>query len=134
MNCIFCKIIGKEIPNYTVYEDESVLAFLDVFPCMKGHTVVIPKKHVSKISELNDEEWGKLMLGVKRANARVQEVLKPDATNIGINNGEEAGQAVPHVHWHIFPRWKGDGGGSVHSIIKKPQEKIEVKEVAKLFE
>jgi histidine triad (HIT) family protein len=59
-------------------------------------------------------------------------VLKPDGANIGINNGAAAGQAVPHVHWHIIPRYEGDGGGSMHSIVKNPGD-TPVVEIAKLF-
>lgn len=132
MDCIFCKIISGQIPNFTVYEDEYVLAFLDVFPCSKGHTVVVPKEHVGNLFELTHENYGKLLQGVRKAGERVQSVLKPDALNIGINNGKIAGQAVPHVHWHIIPRYEGDGGGSMHSIVKL-KEKIEVKEIAQLF-
>lgn len=132
MDCIFCKIIAGQVPNYTVYEDEHVLAFLDVFPCSKGHTVVIPKEHVSNLLELSEELYAHLFQGVRRAAVRVQEVLKPDAMNIGINNGKVAGQAVPHVHWHIIPRYEGDGGGSMHSIVRM-KEQIDVKAIAELF-
>ncbi len=132
MNCIFCKIIAKEVPNYTVYEDEFVLAFLDVFPHAKGHTVVVPKKHVGSLVDLTAEESRKLMAGLDSAFRRVNTILKPDGVNIGINERAAAGQVVPHIHWHILPRYEGDGGGSVHSIIKNPGD-IDVKELAKLF-
>jgi len=132
MDCIFCKIVGGEIPNYTVYEDDNVLAFLDIHPHAKGHTVIVPKKHFVSILEMNDVEWNGLMLGIKKAAERVQEVLHPDGMNIGINDGVAAGQVVQHVHWHIFPRWENDGGGSVHSIIKSGED-IDVAAVAELF-
>jgi histidine triad (HIT) family protein len=132
MDCIFCKIINHEIPNYTVYENENVLAFLDVHPCSKGHTVVIPKKHAADISELSDTEWQVLMQGVREVAKKVDEVIKPAGMNIGINNKPAAGQAVPHLHWHIIPRYENDGGGSMHSIVQSA-EKIEVSEIAKLF-
>lgn len=132
MNCIFCKILNKEIPNYTVYEDENVLAFLDIFPCAPGHTVVIPKKHFETIWEINLETFQAISAGLRAAAGRVQARLEPAGMNIGINNGEAAGQAVPHVHWHILPRYEGDGGGNMHSIIKNPGEKT-VAEVFQLF-
>ncbi len=132
MDCIFCKIINHEIPNYTVYENEHVLAFLDVHPCSKGHTVVVPKKHAADISELSDTEWQLLMQGVREVAKKVDEVIKPAGMNIGINNKPAAGQAVPHLHWHIIPRYENDGGGSMHSIVQS-REKIEVSEIAKLF-
>lgn len=132
MDCIFCKIINKEISNYTVYEDNFVLAFLDVHPCSKGHTLVIPKKHVSEVGELGAEEWQQLMSGLQRVIQKIDEVIKPDGMNIGINNRSAAGQAVPHVHWHIIPRYEDDGGGSMHSIVRS-KESIDVKNLAELF-
>lgn len=130
MNCIFCKIINKEVPNYTVYEDENILAFLDIFPVAKGHTVVIPKKHFETIWEMNTETFQDISAGLRAAAGRVQSKIKPDGMNIGINNGPAAGQAVPHVHWHIIPRYEGDGGGNMHSIIKNPGDQTP----AELFE
>ncbi len=131
--CIFCKIIAKEIPNHTVYEDDNVLAFLDIHPCALGHTVVIPKKHYKNIAGLNPDEWGVLAVGLKKAAERVEEILQPDGLNIGLNNNPAAGQAVPHLHWHILPRWQNDGGGSMHAIIKNPGD-VSVVEVAKKFQ
>lgn len=133
MDCIFCKITNKEVPNFTVYEDELVLAFLDIFPHAKGHTVVIPKKHFSNPSEMSEEEWNKFCTGIRKAQKRVAEVLKPDGFNVGWNEKPEGGQVVPHLHAHIFPRYKGDGGGSMHSIIKNPGD-ISPKELYKQFE
>lgn len=132
MNCIFCKILNKEIPNYTVYEDENVLAFLDIFPCSKGHTVVIPKKHFESLWDMNMETFQAVAEGLRAAAGRIQTRLLPDGMNVGLNNGEVAGQAVPHLHWHIIPRYKEDGGGSMHSIIKNPGDKT-VQEVYELF-
>lgn len=132
MDCIFCKIISKQIPNHTVYEDENVLAFLDIFPHAKGHTVVIPKKHYENLSDMPNNEWQNIAVGLKKATEKIQSVLNPIGINIGINDRSPAGQVVPHVHWHIFPRYDGDGGGSVHSIIKNPGE-IEIKKIANLF-
>ena len=132
MDCIFCKIISGEIPHFTVYEDEYVLAFLDVFPCSKGHTVVVPKEHVETIWNMSNETFQLIAGGLRAAAGRIEARLKPDAMNIGINNGKAAGQAVPHVHWHIIPRYEGDGGGSMHSIVKS-KEKIEIKEIAEFF-
>lgn len=131
-DCIFCKIIKGEIPNYTVYEDDFVLAFLDIHPHAKGHTVVVPKEHKTHFADLSEEEAKKFIIGVKKAIERINSVLKPEGVNVGWNDGESAGQVIPHLHVHIFPRWKGDGGGSVHSIIKN-QGDVEVEQAAKLF-
>ena len=131
-NCIFCKIIKKEIPNYTVYEDDHVLAFLDIHPRAKGHAVVVPKLHTETLLELNDELLGFLMAGVKRTQEKIDHVLPPDGYNVGWNHGEAGGQVVPHLHIHIMPRWNGDDGGNMHSVVNAPgREKVE--EIAKLF-
>ncbi len=131
-NTIFSKILSKEIPNHTVFQNEHVLAFLDIFPHAKGHTVVIPKKEVEFIEELTDQEIAHFFVGVKETMAMLQKILKPKGFNVGWNHGEVAGQAVKHLHVHIMPRWSDDGGGSQHSIINNPGD-IDVKEVAKLF-
>ncbi len=132
LDCLFCKIINKEIPNYTVYEDENVLAFLDIHPCAKGHAVVVPKKHFADLSVMSVDDWQDVSRGLAGAFAKVQEVLNPDGINLGINNGKAAGQAVSHTHWHLIPRWHGDGGGSMHSIVRST-DMGDIKEVAKLF-
>lgn len=132
MNCIFCKILAHEIPNHTVYEDDDVLAFLDIFPCSKGHTVVVPKRHGERLMDLDAREQSVLMQGVAKTMQRLDALLKPAGMNVGWNDRGAAGQAVPHLHVHIIPRYEGDGGGSMHSIVKS-KEKIEVGEIAKLF-
>lgn len=130
-DCIFCKIVRGEVPNHTVYEDENVLAFLDIFPSAKGHTVVILKRHAETYFDLSDDEIAKLSIGVKKAMEKIQSVLKPDGFNVGWNQKSAGGQVIPYLHIHIFPRYKGDGGGSMHSITKKWDG--DVKEVAEKF-
>lgn len=132
MDCLFCKIANKEIPNYTVYEDDHVLAFLDVHPCVKGHTVIIPKKHFTNLQEMSREDWQNVLEGVRLSMVKVQTALNPKGMNIAINDRPAGGQVVPHVHWHIIPRWEGDGGGSIHSIIRT-KEPVDVLGVAALF-
>ena len=132
LDCLFCKIIAGTIPNYTVYEDENVLAFLDIYPCAKGHTVVVPKKHFADLSEMSISDWQSMSGGLAAILKKVQAILNPDGINLGINNGKAAGQAVGHAHWHLIPRWNGDGGGSMHSIIRKGDD-VDVKEVAEKF-
>jgi len=131
-SCIFCKIIKKDIPHFGVYEDEHCLAFLDIYPRAKGHTVVIPKIHVETIESADAQTIATLFSGVQSAVQKVTEVLQPDAYSIGWNNGEVAGQAVPHIHVHILPRWKGDGGGNMHTIIDRPRT-VSAKELVPLF-
>ena len=131
-DCIFCKISNGEIPCHKVYEDVEHLAFLDVKPHTQGHTVIIPKTHVMTVLELNDKKYLSLMLAVKKVMGLIQEKMDPDGFNIGWNHNTAGGQVVPHLHIHVMPRYNGDNGGSMHSIVKNPGKKS-VEEVAKLF-
>ena len=105
-DCVFCQIIEGEIPSHRVYEDENVYAFLDVNPTAKGHTLVVPKKHVETIHEASGMEymWEPL---VKVADA-VEQAFDAEGVNIVQNNGEAAGQEVMHMHFHVTPRYTGD--------------------------
>jgi histidine triad (HIT) family protein len=107
-DCVFCKIVGGEIPAFKVYEDANFLAFLDVNPRMKGHTLIIPKHHASTLLELPDNQVRGIFLVVKKVAASVTKALGAPAFTIGSNNGETAGQAVPHLHIHIIPRYNTD--------------------------
>ncbi|KAJ5075924.1 hit family protein [Anaeramoeba ignava] len=110
-NCIFCKIIKGEIPSYKIYEDENTLAFLDIKPLSKGHVLVIPKKHVEYLNEL-DEETAKEVMGIipKIASAVIsQEGV--EGWNLLSNNGKFSGQEIFHIHFHIIPRRNKDGLG-----------------------
>ncbi len=126
MDCIFCKIINQEIPAAVIYEDEAALALLDIHPHAWGHAMVLPKKHYPTILEVPNEELGALFAAVKKVTAAEKKALHPDGFTIGINHGEVSGQAVPHLHIHILPRFRGDGGGSIHSVVNKiPQMDLE---------
>jgi histidine triad (HIT) family protein len=119
-DCLFCKIALHEIPSKTVYECPEAIAFLDIHPLAPGHTVVIPKIHASTVTKLNTNVIGPFFLCVKQVTHMIDMALKPDGYNIGWNHGEAGGQAVGHLHVHVIPRWKGDGGGSMHSIVHNP--------------
>ncbi|MBT3817033.1 MAG: HIT family protein [Candidatus Magasanikbacteria bacterium] len=131
-DCVFCSIISGDIPNFTIYEDNSSLAFLDITPHTKGHTVVIPKTHAVYLWDLSAEDISSLFFAVEKTMKRLDSILHPDGFSVGWNHGEAGGQAVPHIHVHIMPRWDGDGGGNMHSIISNSGD-IAVEEVAKLF-
>ena len=131
-NCIFCKIASKIIPADIIYEDKNNLAFLDNKPHTKGHTIVIPKVHITTFLEMSDSAFTSLLLTVKKTTLKIKEKLDPDGFNIGWNHNTAAGQIVPHFHIHIMPRYNGDNGGSIHSIINNPGKKS-VEEIAKLF-
>lgn len=131
-DCIFCKIINGEIPCHKIFENEHTLAFLDVKPHAKGHTVVIPKKHAVRVFDLSEEEQKLIMVDVVKVMEKIDKTLNPDGFNTGWNQNTAAGQVVPHLHIHIMPRYINDGGGSMHSIVKNPQ--VGVEEVAGMFE
>src|SRR5688572_6648921 len=120
-DCIFCKIINKELPSIPAYEDEETLAFLELNPSAPGHLMVIHKKHGESISEYGREELGKIMNTVKIVSEKVEKALDTESLTIGINHREKRG--VPHLHVHIVPRWENDGGGIIQSIVSnKPKE------------
>ena len=107
-DCIFCKIISGGIPCDKVFEDENFLAFLDIQPVGEGHTLVIPKKHFEKVSDL-DKKYSSLYLDfLKKVSNLLAKKYNSDGFNIVLNNGESAGQVVKHVHFHILPRKIGD--------------------------
>lgn len=106
--CIFCKIIRKEIPCYKVYEDDYVLAFLDIKPVNQGHILVIPKQHYDTILDMPTDLLKQLINIVYKSVAALQKGLDPDGFNIIQNNGLQAGQLIPHVHFHVIPRFEGD--------------------------
>ena len=122
MECIFCGIARKEIPAEIVREDERTVAFLDIHPRAPGHTVVVPRQHSPTLLELPDGEIGLLFSAVKYATRLLANALHPSGFTIGINHGSVSGQTVDHLHVHILPRFLGDGGGSIHSVVTNPPQ------------
>jgi len=110
-SCIFCKIVAGEIPCHKLYEDDHVLAFLDIGPLSRGHSLVIPKKHYDTIDQMPPDEAAACMAVVPRLSRAILEATGAEAWNVLQNNGKTAGQAVGHVHVHIIPRAEGDGLG-----------------------
>ena len=119
-DCLFCKIARKEFASAGVYEDGDVFAFLDINPRAPGHTMVISKIHSETMLDLSNEAIAPLFKGVKEVTARLEAALKPDGFTIGVNHGKASGQVVEHLHVHIIPRFTGDGGGSIHSVVSNP--------------
>ena len=107
--CIFCKIIDGQIPSYKVYENDSLLAFLDIFPKSYGHIVVVPKKHYYNFLDMPDDDICNFFKELKKISILIKEKLKIDGFNLVQNNFPAAGQVIPHLHFHIIPRMKGDG-------------------------
>ncbi len=114
MDCIFCKIVSGNIPSRKIEETSKSLAFLDAFPLTKGHTLIIPKAHYSKIQEMTKDDTSDLF-ELARVVTKKIESLYPSSL-IAIHNGKESGQEVPHVHIHLIPRSPSDKAGPVHSL------------------
>jgi len=131
MDCLFCKIINKEIPAEVIYEDENTIAILDIQPRTTGHTMVLPKFHAENILDLPDDKIEGVFQAVKKVTGLLEKSLKPDGFTIGINHGKVSGQTIEHLHIHIMPRWFNDNGGSIHSVVdnppKEPLEKLAAK-------
>jgi histidine triad (HIT) family protein len=108
-DCIFCKIVKGDIPSAKVYEDPDTLAFLDIAPNSKGHTLVVSKQHHEALLETPDDVLAKLMTVSKKVAAAVMKGTGAGGFNFNQNNYRIAGQLVPHIHFHIIPRFEGDG-------------------------
>jgi histidine triad (HIT) family protein len=107
--CSFCRIVAGDIPAASVYEDEQVLAFLDIGPIHKGHTLVIPKQHAATMDDCTAETLSAIGPVLGRIGKAVVASTNCDGYNCLCNNGRAAGQLVDHVHFHIIPRFENDG-------------------------
>ncbi|MFH1916477.1 MAG: HIT family protein [Nanoarchaeota archaeon] len=106
--CIFCRIIKKELPSEIVYEDDEVVAFLTIGPVNKGHTLVVPKKHVVNLFDMDEATVGHVFSAVKKLVHPVTNAFNAHGANVSINNNEASGQIVMHAHAHIIPRYSTD--------------------------
>ena len=107
MNCIFCRIIQGEIPSYKVYEDDYVLAFLDISQITKGHTLIMPKRHVKNVYEMDEALASQVFKSVPKIANAIKKAFNPIGLNI-INNNEKPHQSVDHFHIHLIPRYEND--------------------------
>ena len=114
MDCIFCKIISRQIPAKILNETSHSICFLDAFPLTKGHVLVIPKNHHKKIQDMSSSENSDLFSLVHDMMSKVDSIT--GSTLIAIHNGETAGQDIPHVHVHLVPRSESDSAGPIHSM------------------
>ncbi|MFH1225296.1 MAG: HIT family protein [Candidatus Diapherotrites archaeon] len=108
-NCIFCKIISGKIPADFVYSDAEVVAFLDIAPTTKGHTLVVARNHSENLLDAPEKDICAMMSAVKKIGAAAVKGLGANGFNLHVNNGKGAGQVVPHIHFHIIPRYENDG-------------------------
>lgn len=102
-DCIFCKIVSGDIPSYKIYEDDRVFAFLDIKPLSKGHTLVLPKEHFENVFDIPKDLYAYMFEVAKNISANIKEKYEPEGIFINQNNGEMAGQSVPHIHIHVKP-------------------------------
>lgn len=107
-NCIFCKIINKEIPTNLIYEDDDSLAFLDIHPVAKGHTLLVPKDHHRWFTDMPDADYNKLFLTAKRMAEKLKQDYTADYVRLGV-----VGKDVPHVHIHLVPQKMTDEGPAI---------------------
>lgn len=124
--CIFCKIIRKELPSSKVYEDDSTIAFMDIAPVNKGHTLVIPKRHSETLLHMDERDAMNTFKTVQLVSDAVKKATNADGISILMSNFKAAGQVVPHAHVHIIPRFKDDG------LKHWPQTKYSNNEMEKL--
>lgn len=106
--CIFCQIVRGEAPAFTVYEDERVLAFMDIFPVTDGHTLIVTKEHFETVFEATAESLSAVTAAAKRIAHALRTVVRPDGLMIFQLNGAAALQSVPHYHMHLMPRASGE--------------------------
>lgn len=118
MACLFCRIAAGEIPAEVVFRDGDAVAFLDISPLSRGHTLLIPKAHRTRLEDLSAGEAAAFFAAFHRLHGAVLKAAGATASTIGINNGPDAGQEVPHLHLHIVPRTPGDGGGPIHAVMR----------------
>jgi histidine triad (HIT) family protein len=117
-DCLFCKIIKGEIPSTKVYEDKDVVAFLDIFPFSKGHTIVVPVEHHETFFDFPDDKMKNFFAILRDLAGQIKTRLNADGINIVQNNFRAAGQIIFHMHFHIIPRWSDDD----KNFIKQPEK------------
>jgi histidine triad (HIT) family protein len=127
-SCIFCKIVAGEIPCHKVYEDKNYLAFLDIHPISRGHTLVIPKNHSPDLLHATPNERKGLLEIVTKIAPAILRATSASAFNLGINTGKESGQIVFHTHVHIIPRSTRDGLKSWENL---PSKTLDLAEIAR---
>ncbi|MFP5430652.1 MAG: HIT family protein [Gammaproteobacteria bacterium] len=122
-HCIFCDIVEGRLPAVTVYEDEHVMALMDIFPLRRGHVLVIPRRHHRQLHELDSTLRSHLVdTATHVAQAMYRSALAPAAVHYNVNDGPAAHQTVPHVHLHVLPRFRGDSASFLLRLLRKPAD------------
>ena len=125
-NCLFCKIIAKEIPSYILYEDTNIIAFLDILPVNLGHTLILPKKHIDTLLEMDNSTIDSIFTAARGIADSIIKAVGAQGFNILVNNKKAAGQLIDHAHIHIIPRFEGDGYEHWHGKKIPEQEMQEI--------
>jgi histidine triad (HIT) family protein len=125
VDCIFCRIIGKEAPASILYEDDKALVFLDIRPLNQGHTLVIPKEHYETVYDMPEELVRHIYTVVKRMAVAVKAATKADGITIIQQNGHAAGQEIFHMHVHVVPRYEGQKLPHFRDIPNASREQLE---------
>ena len=109
MDCLFCKIIEGKIPSSKIYEDKTVIAFLDINPVHPGHTLIVPKCHSTSLFDMPEDDIAAVFSAAKKIAQAVKDATGAGGINVNMNNDKAAGQVVFHSHIHIVPRFDNDG-------------------------
>ena len=135
-SCIFCSIVRKQAPASVVYEDDAVIAFLDIRPLNMGHTLVIPKAHYVDIFDTPEEQISQVHKISKRIASAVKKATKADGVSIIQQNGKAAGQDILHLHVHVVPRFEGQrlAGFNELKVVERVKLDAMAREIKKLLE
>ena len=124
-NCIFCKIVAKQIPATIVHEDEDTLAFMDIGQVNPGHVLVATKAHAENVFGLDDAQACAVFRATARVARAVRDAFEPHGLTLFQANGKAALQTVFHFHMHVLPRWESDGMALAWPAKNPPREKLE---------
>jgi histidine triad (HIT) family protein len=123
-DCVFCKIVAKQIPATVVYEDEYTLAFMDIGQVNPGHVLVAVKKHAENIFALDDAQAAAVFRAAAKVARSIRSAFEPQGLSVYQANGAAAGQTVMHLHIHLVPRHDGDGMALTWPVKNPPREKL----------
>jgi histidine triad (HIT) family protein len=122
--CVFCRIVARQIPATVVHEDEDTLAFMDIGQVNPGHVLVAVKKHADNIFALDDAQAAAVFRSVARVARAIRAAFEPQGLSVYQANGKAAGQTVFHLHIHLVPRYEGDGMALTWPVKNPPREKL----------
>jgi histidine triad (HIT) family protein len=123
-DCVFCRIVAKEIPATLVHEDEHTLAFMDIGQVNPGHVLVALKKHAENIFALSEADAAAVFRSAARVSRAIRAAFEPQGLSVYQANGRAAGQTVLHLHIHLVPRYEGDGMALTWPVKNPPREKL----------